>query len=192
MTRVSEILKSVGIVDYSGVPQEILDRAAQFGTAVHKACELDDLGTLDENTVHEAVVPYLNAWKVFKEEKLVLVPFYKIEQRIECEKFGFCGTPDRISFIENTPCVIDIKSTASIMPSTAIQLAAYALLYRAGNIHLAKSMRRFVVQLKPDATFAVQEYKNNRSDIDTFMHALSVHNWKMNHKSGGSNANNKY
>jgi hypothetical protein len=44
---VTTVLKSVGLVEYSHIPQDVLQAAAHRGTAVHYALELLDRGELD-------------------------------------------------------------------------------------------------------------------------------------------------
>ena len=77
---VTKILQIVGISDFSKVPADILERARLFGTAVHKACELFDKGTLDERTLDTNLWPYLDAWFAFKKD--YQLEFIEIEKPI--------------------------------------------------------------------------------------------------------------
>jgi hypothetical protein len=60
---VTEILAPLN--DFRKIPHHVLEAAARFGTAVHKACELDDLGVLDEATLDSALAGPLHAWRSF-------------------------------------------------------------------------------------------------------------------------------
>lgn len=92
---VTKILQIVGISDFSKVPADILERARLFGTAVHKACELFDKGTLDERTLDTNLWPYLDAWFAFKKD--YQLEFIEIEKPIASVIYQVAGTPDRIA-----------------------------------------------------------------------------------------------
>ena len=49
LPSVTQILR--GLDDFSNVPARVLEKARDRGNRVHAACNLDVLGTLDENTV---------------------------------------------------------------------------------------------------------------------------------------------
>lgn len=59
------------LCDFSRVPLHVLKAAARFGTAVHRACELDDLGELDEATLDARLAGHLHAWRSFCREHRV-------------------------------------------------------------------------------------------------------------------------
>ena len=162
LPSVTEIIKSVGLINFTGIDSEILSRAADFGKAAHQACHLDDLGDLDEQSLDENLKPYLEAWRAFKGDMV----FDAIEQPLYHQVWGFAGTPDRIK--ENT--IWDLKTGTTVYPSTAIQLAGYSIL---ADIPTA---RRLAVQLLPTGKFKVHEYKD-RSDREIFLAALAVYKW---------------
>ena len=162
LPSVTEIIKSVGLINFTGIDSEILSRAADFGTAAHQACHLDDLGDLDEQSLDENLKPYLKAWRAFKGDMV----FDAIEQPLYHPVWGFAGTPDRIK--ENT--IWDLKTGTTVYPSTAIQLAGYAIL---ADIPTA---RRLAVQLLPTGKFKVTEY-TDRKDREIFLAALAVYKW---------------
>ena len=65
---VTTILKDVGIIDFSGIPKNILEAKSILGTGVHIACELKDKGILDYETLDNIYLPYLAAWEKFADK----------------------------------------------------------------------------------------------------------------------------
>lgn len=92
---VTQVLQTAGLVDFSRVPLDVLEAARRFGTAVHKACELLDKGTLDERSLDPNLWPYLDAWSDFKKD--YKPEFIEIEKPICSITYRVAGTPDRIA-----------------------------------------------------------------------------------------------
>lgn len=91
------------------VPEDVLNKKADLGRAVHRACELDDAGTLDESTVHPIVMPYLTQWRRFRAELQVEV--LGNEHIVINRLHGYVGTNDRLlRFGRFKRAVCDIKS----------------------------------------------------------------------------------
>ncbi len=115
---VSSLLVEVGMID-----QNVIKYAnTELGSAVHRACELDDMEILDEETCHPEVMIRLCHWREFKlryDTEIILneKPLYS--------KAGFCGTPDRLMKIDGKYVLIDIKTSKKRSKSTKVQLAFY-------------------------------------------------------------------
>ena len=167
LPSVTQILQSVGLINFSGISPDVLQRVADFGTAVHLATALDDVGDLDEETLDPNLWPYLTAWRCFRRDEMGLQKFFEIEQPLAHPDYGFAGTPDRIGAM----IIIDIKTSTVVPPWTGLQLAAYSVL---ANITTA---RRIAVQLKGDGTYQIHEFKD-RKDREIFLAALSVYKWR--------------
>lgn len=162
---VTRILQSAGLIDFTGIDPVVLQRAADFGTAVHLATCLDDQGDLDESTLDENLRGPLEAWRSFRGN----IKFEAIEQPLYSPIYMVAGTPDRI--VWNT--VIEIK-TSSVVPAWAqLQTAAYAIL---ADIPVAK---RIVVHLKTNGSYSIIEHKN-RKDREVFLCCLALFNWRQN------------
>lgn len=174
MPSVSSILAP--LVDFSRVPPETLEYARQRGTAVHRATELHDLGTLDEESVDEAVRPYLEAWKRFRKET-GFVPKL-IEHRVYSEYYGYCGTIDRQGYmteLKGSPlAVIDIKTPVQLGQVVGVQLAAYQEALRSEGI---QADLRFAVQLRSDGNYRLTPYVD-KSDFSVFVALLTIKNWR--------------
>lgn len=160
------------LTDFSRVPPHVLEAAANFGKAVHRACELDDLGELDEATLDDALLPYLQAWRKFSAEHAV--QWDQIEQPNYHATLRYAGTPDRFGKVNGRPTVVDIKSTAQLYPSVGPQLAAYA------NALQNPYADRLAVQLKADGTYVAKPYKDP-TDWPVFASLMTLRNWCARH-----------
>lgn len=91
------------LTDFSMVDPVVLQRAADFGTAVHSMVELHLNGTLDLGSLDDALFPVLGAWESFLAE---VKPFD-----------------------DDRGAMIDVKSRKFDRVADPVQLAAYHQLY---------------------------------------------------------------
>lgn len=160
------------LTGYDSVPAHVLEAAANFGKAVHRACELDDLGELDEAALDIALVPYLKAWRQFSVDHAV--EWEQIEQPVYHPALRYAGTPDRFGKVKGLRAVVDIKSTADLYPTVGPQLAAY------GNALQQPYADRIAVQLKADGTYAAKAY-SDPTDFPVFASLLTLRTWCQRH-----------
>jgi hypothetical protein len=160
--------------DFKFVDPDVLQRAADFGTAVHKACELRDLKDLDEGSLHPALAPYLRAWERFLSEKRVNV--LEVEKRYYDPSLGFAGTIDRLLEIDGAPVLADIKTVSKLHANVGIQLAAYERLINTNTTF--KRIKRAAVQLCPDGSYRYRTY-HDAFDWPAFASLLTLHNWRI-------------
>ncbi len=158
--------------DFSRVPPHVLRAAADFGTAVHLACELDDLGDLDESALDPALVPYLAAWRKFSADHEV--EWELIEQPVHHKAMGYAGTLDRQGRVKGLSTVLDIKSSAQLYPSVGPQLSAYQ------QASERPSVQRMAVQLKADGTYVAKTY-TDPTDWPVFASLLTLRTWCKQH-----------
>jgi len=171
---VTQVLAVLG--GYEGIPAEILRRAAERGTAVHRATEDYDKGTLNWGEVSDEVYGYLSAWQEFRDR--VKPEILEIEGRDYHEKLGYAGTRDRIMILSGKLSVVDLKSSWKLMPATGPQTAAYAEQWNARNKDKIK--KRYGLRLAADGKYELSEYKDAH-DLNTFLSCLNVTKWKMKH-----------
>jgi hypothetical protein len=179
MPSVTTVLKGTGMIDYSMIPQNVLQAAAHRGTAVHKALHYYDDGELDESTIDPMILPYVEAGKRFYAESRFEVAH--VEQRVVDKVHWYAGTLDRTgAFPDGSVAVLDWK-TGILVPGHGLQLAAYA-----ACMDHPRKYRRIAVQLKDDGTYRIEEYpmKDFERDIRTFLSALSCWNWQLVNKTG--------
>jgi hypothetical protein len=160
------------LTNFDRVPPHVLAAAADFGKAVHRACELDDLGELDESTLDDALMPYLQAWRHFSADHAV--EWEQIEEPAYNATMRYAGTPDRFGLVRGVHTVVDIKSTAQLYPAVGPQLAAYAQALKVP--HAA----RLAVQLKADGTYVAKPY-TDPTDWPVFASLLTLRNWCAHH-----------
>lgn len=122
--RVSTILKGTGV---SGDFRNAKPYHMDLGRAVHKATELLDLGTLDEETVADAVLPPLTAYKAFLSD----TGYHALgtEITVRSRSLRVAGTIDKVGILNGRLGIIDIKVTESVHPSADLQLCAYEVLW---------------------------------------------------------------
>ena len=167
---VTQCLRSVGLIDFSGIDQLILERAAGVGRAVHEASHYYDEGELDFIDLDPYLVGYVTAWQKFREQNPAV--FDQIEVPLCSTTYGFAGCPDRVATIDGKPAIIEIK-TSSVVPAWGkIQTAAYAIL---ADVPAA---RRIIVHLKSNGSYSIIECKGRR-DREVFLACLAVHQWRV-------------
>lgn len=180
LPSVSEIIKP--IVDLSMVPEARLEFARDRGTAVHKATELLDRGTLDLDSVDEVhVLPYLTAYELFQRHYQFQVE--RNEAPVYDAQRGYAGTPDRVGTLlqpqngrtRRVRAVVDLKTVAEMSPVIGVQLSGYQLLLESEGI---KTEARIGVQLRSDGTYRVRSFG---SEVPTFLSLLTLWNWGQKH-----------
>lgn len=173
LPNVSEIIEP--LVDYSMVPEDRLKFACDRGTAVHRACHLDDVGDLDESTcdpVH--VMPYLAAWRKFKSDFKPEIEFSEVPMYHKRRRYA--GTPDRGIRVKRIRGTVDIKTVAVMSPVTGVQLSGYEDLIL--DFMGWQSTFRWVVQLRPDGTYKRVIYPDERI---TFLSLFNIKTWELRH-----------
>lgn len=157
------------------VRAEVLHAAAHLGTAVHKACELDDLGQLDESSVIPALSGYLTAWRRFCADHTAR--WMRIESCVYHEQMGYAGTVDRYGLVDGAPAVVDLKTSAGLPPTIGPQLAAYAKAIPEASA----GVRRIGVLLKPGGHYLTQDY-SSPTDWAVFASLLTLQNFCQTHR----------
>ncbi|MFA6142477.1 MAG: hypothetical protein WC738_04190 [Candidatus Omnitrophota bacterium] len=174
LPRVTEILRAEGLIDFSKVPQDIMERAQLFGTAVHSTTELWDKGTLNLMKLDPLLIPYLEGWKKFIKDYGISFKPDEIERQLISIKWGFKGTPDRWPIVQGKRTLIDLKSSTAMYPSTSIQTAAYQILLEENGI---KVQQRWGIQLNDKGIYKIIPY-TKLSDRTVFLSALNLWKWK--------------
>lgn len=171
LPSVTTVLRESGILDFSMIPQDVLQNAARRGTAVHEALALLDDEALDEETVGEEIHGYLMAYLRFKRESGFQPAL--IEHRSWHPVHRYAGTLDRTGTIGNDNIVLDFK-TGVMLPGYRLQLAAYQAF-----LPEPLRFRRVALQLRADGSYSVHEFPDRefRRDLSIFLGALAVVNF---------------
>jgi hypothetical protein len=166
--------------DLRYVSEDLLAYKSEIGQAVHKACELEALNLLDEETVVPPISLYLQQYRQFVRDTGFIAQ--DAELRVY-SALGYAGTLDLIGILRGEKVLIDIKTTAQISPAVALQTAAYAAAYNEQK-GVTPVNKRYALRLGEDFyrlhPYTVSQYG---TDLSTFVAFLRVHLW--------CNANNK-
>ena len=150
----------------------------QRGTALHHGCRLLDQGVLDWQSVSPEIGPRIQAWQKFRKDSMVDV--VSVETPLFSERYWFAGTCDRmLARGIASGIVCDLKST--IEPQVRVQLGGYSILWAARG---AKPHAAVAVELRADGTYRCLwlDAAELRIAEQTFLAALTIHNFQINHK----------
>jgi len=171
---VTQVIRGALGDPFARISPAVLERKRRIGDAAHRAAELDAAGTLDDATVHPAVLPYLEAWRAFRRESQCTL--IASESRIYHPVHGYAGTLDVFAWVNGDAAVIDIK-TGLPGPQAELQLAAYAEVAIDGPEVSGGTVRRFALRVLPTGRYKFDEYKNPAAWRD-FLACLAVHRLK--------------
>lgn len=162
------------LYDWSGIPRRVLEVAAERGKAVHKACELHALGTLDESSLDEEVAAYLNGYKKFLADTGFKPE--RVEEVIYSAEGGYAGTSDLTGRLRRKNLLVDIKSGV-MSPVTGAQTSAYAKAIT--DAHGDKFAGRYGLYLRPnDYRFVLYD---DPTDWLVFRSCLNLWRWRQRH-----------
>lgn len=164
---VSSILKHFGYVNFEGVPQWQLDRAAAYGDRVHDTLRLHDLGRLA--SYDTIIAGEIMSWKKFLAD--VKPEFLIIEEPLYSKVWNFAGTLDRY-WLGN---LADIK-TGQWSYAHELQTALYRILIEE-NFPKLKVKERMTIEVKPDGYKIIPHRNKNDDTIAKCL--LSIYNDKM-------------
>jgi len=163
--------KDDGEVSFPTEAEDQRKTAAMRGTEVHKITEDMDrenpVGPVDID-----ILPYVNAYKTFREENNITIT--EIEAFVHEESFWYAGALDRVMTINGTPSIVDIK-TGQELDTTGIQLAAYQFAWE--KMGGGKGLARFALHLKPNGNYKLVPYQS-REDLPNFLAAVRVYHFK--------------
>lgn len=147
---VTQILKATGVAtDFEALPnKEAIERKRDIGTACHADCHAYDDDDLAWPSVHPDVLPYVEAWAIFREQKK-LVPLVR-ERIVFNLAYFYCGTFDRIFELpDGRRVLIDTKVGDPRSAAGHLQTAAYekAFLFEHPTERIDE---RWAVQLCPE------------------------------------------
>lgn len=152
---VTQVIRPVAF-DYDAIPAHILQHAAARGTAVHLATEFYDDGDLDEDSVDPEILPYVEAWRLFRKDSGFVVE--RSEVRVHSPKHQYAGTVDCIGSIRGRRVMVEKKTTATLWPSTAIQVTAYYKAHNETAAHAERVRSACSVWLRCDGTYRFDAY----------------------------------
>lgn len=155
---VTQILALAGKTDYSRIRTETLYRKGRIGTAAHLAAHFFDEGDLIEASVDPVVAPYIDAWRLFREQRR-FVPEC-LETVVFSREYGYIGRLDRVGLVDGRRRIlIDIKTGDPDAARADLQEVAYELaLIEEFPEFGVTLLPRWSVQLFPSCKYRVVEY----------------------------------
>lgn len=181
---VTQVLDSVGIVDYANAPAEALQRKSELGTYVHSAVHAlltPDEGELDWDTVPEAATPYILAAEKFVEETQFKPELVEYQNCVTLPQGPVGFRIDAKGKIGGYPVILEVKCALKEEKSWAVQLAGYeeCILALGMKPEGAPVYKRIACQLRPDGRYKLWLYEDRRDKI-VWQQALFLATWKMN------------
>lgn len=178
LPSVTTILKTVGLINFEGVPAGILEKARDRGTRVHKAAQYLTEGTLDWSTVDPAERGYVDAYARFLAESKLRVLAQEV--RLWHPTYGIAGTTDAVGWWDGRPAVADLKSGNPDLVAARYQLAFYAMMLRESpplewiDVTTSTPITRISIAVRKDGTYRADVYTDPR-DHQIAMAALSLY-----------------
>ena len=121
LSGVTPIVKWLFPDTYKGIPQSVLDKAAEYGTLIHSKCELyDNMGILpsDDDECRQVVVEYARLTKDYQVAK---------SEYLVSDEQDIASSIDKVFGDDSLG---DIKTTSKVhMVNVQVQLSIYAWLY---------------------------------------------------------------
>lgn len=172
LDSVTTILQYLGLTnDYSNISSFYAER----GTAVHKAVEFLDKGTLDDATLDPICAPYVAAYRRFLRESTYSAVHWEVP--LHHELLGYAGTIDKVGRLHGRLGILDIKTSRTLDPSVEPQLCAYQILW---DEHHADDPAhwKYALQLKDDGTYSLAT-KYSATSISLWLSIMDVYKWKV-------------
>jgi len=170
---VTQILKASGLIDFSGIPESILEAARVRGTTVHQAIHFLNEGDLDFDQFRAdfpAYVGYVEAWLSFVSQRNFL-PVLN-EHRIASRRHQIAGTFDTIGLLDGHCALVDYATGRPEDVSKDLQTAGYlglALEWAEEPdadprlrqvLQQCPVIKRYAVALRKDGTFQFCPYSD--------------------------------
>lgn len=182
---VTQILSSVGVPDFSGIPETVLTEAMNRGKAVHFATELLDRGQIGNYEIDDLCKKCCGQWEflrniILKKHDLKIgLLNQQIEEPMYSGNYGYCGTPDRCyyDYTQRIAVLIEIK-TGITAEQARPQTAAYAVLMQENCGVNFKNIYRYSAHLFFDKEVGKLEEHKNKIDFNVFLSALNIYKYK--------------
>ena len=145
------------------------EAAMERGRIVHETTALHDLNDLDESSVDPEIMPYLEAYRLFRRDSNCKI--LRVEYRVERHGL-YAGHPDRLVEINGLRGVLDIKPGPSAWHG--IQLAAYA------DAEPQQPCYRWNLYLMPRTSAKYRLVpRTDRRDFHVWNALLTIHYWRQ-------------
>lgn len=169
---VTQIMNPLSAKVYGDIPADVLARAAERGTQVHKAIEVFvQTGIKDIEAEYAGYLDGFERWWKQYSPKAILT-----EQKFVNPILGYAGTADLVCNIDDRLVIVDYKTSAVLNEMlVGVQLEAY----RRGISRVADIDGVAALHLRKDGTFAYVEMpeENKQERWNVFLSLLTVENY---------------
>jgi hypothetical protein len=175
---VTQVLKVCGLIDYSRIPQSILEAARVRGQEVHEiTAERDRSGSMPWDWASDTSMARLEAYEWFLRDRGGRIQWIDIEKSAisTVADMRVAGTPDRTAWIDGCKWLIDLKCSETVQASWDLQLALYELMHT--GFTTLGFLRRAVLQLLPSGKYKLTE-RANPADGPAAIGALALATWR--------------
>ncbi len=181
--RVTEILKA--FTSYDQVPKDILERAAARGTSVHALCAGIAKGNwIPDGMIGDDLIGYVRSFRKWQEAQVKR--FVIVEKRYTELANQYSGQLDFVvEATDHKLYLVDLKTSSRPQKTYPIQMAAYNMLLRQNDVHVAGAM---LVYLDKDGEFPdIHFLEDMTEEYGVFQSALECYQYfKMRKKKDGS------
>ena len=175
----SQIVRDLGLIDYSNVPLRNLEYKAGAGKAVHTAIFWDNTNELNMDSLDEVVNSYFKSWLIFKELYQPKILTEYSEKSVCSTKWRYGVTPDIVMEVKGGLTVLEIKTVAQMNPVIALQTEAQRVAIE--ETYKIKIKQRWGLQLIPNAMPKLEPY-TKLSDHSEWLSAVNV--WHLKERLG--------
>jgi len=162
--------------DFRFVDAAVLQKAADFGTKVHKTIELFEQGRLNRATLHPLLNAHLEQWIKFKREMAFVVT--STEQLVYSTKRRYAGTMDCYGVLGGDEMLLDVK-TGGVYAPHQLQTAGYKMAAVEMGV-MSNSARRSSLYLREDE-YEIRFHSGGSDDV-VFMSLLNFTHWRRDQK----------
>lgn len=178
LPSVTTILRTVGLINFDGIPERVLQGAQARGTRVHTGVHFLSEGTLDWSSVADEDRGYIEAAAAFFGESQFEV--LAQEQRLFSRVYRIAGTCDIYGYWGGQPAVGDFKTGSEKAVAARYQLAWYALMLRERppvewlDFTPTTPIVRVSIEIRKDGTYTTHVHSDPR-DTQVALAALTVY-----------------
>ena len=176
---VTTVMKPLSEEVYKGIDEEVLNRAAARGTAVHNAIEnYVKFGIEDIEPDYAGYFRAFLAW--YREHK---VHPHGTEIKLYHKSLLYAGTADMAADVDGLPMLVDFKTSATVSRMLCgVQLEAYD---RAWRSHTGEGefKQKVIVHLKKDGFYEMILFTGTETECwRVFTALLTIRNYKQKYK----------
>ena len=166
---VTQIIQAVFPFDAAGL---VVERATNFGYAVHEGISLDLKGCLNPSTVDDAIKPYINQFWILFDSLSMLTVRAKTEIKLFHKSLHYAGRIDLV----HADTLIEIK-TGQKNKTHRLQASAYKHLWNSNNPK--EKVKDALIAYFDGGDEVPAIVRTEASDYNVFLSCLEIWKWKQ-------------